>query len=324
MKSKLFSSLSLLVSLSLVLGSCLNDDSDSITAYEQLVEDVADIDAYLEANPPTDPSDIIVKDASGIRLVITERPASDINGTEPVPMGPAQKNVMEVSYVGKLLSSGAQFEEDDSYAFTLTTSDDGGSGAVEIDGCSYALSMMTEGMKATAYIPSYYAYGTSGSGSIGANEILVFDLHLKAIDRSDEEPLLSTDKAEIAAYLETVDNVVVHPNGFSYILESTGTGSRPDLYDQVKIRYTGKVLDKGVETVFAQDLDQGSESGFSSMPANYILGLGVGFQLMHEGDQATFYLPSALAYGSSSSENIAANSIVVFKIELLEVTPHEQ
>lgn len=324
MKSKLFSSLSLLVGLSLVLGSCMNDESDSITAYEQLVEDIMEIDAYLEANPPADPSDIIVKDGSGIRLVITERPASDIDGTEPVPMGAAQKNVMEVSYVGRLFSNGTQFEEDDSYAFTLSTSDNGGSGAIEIEGCNYALSMMTEGMKATAYIPSYYAYGTSGSGSIGANEILVFDLHVKAIDRSDEEPLFSEDKAEIAEHLENVNNVVVHPNGFSYILESIGTGPRPDSYDQVTIRYTGKVLDNGVETVFAQDLDQGPESGFSSMPVNYILGLAVGFQLMQEGDQATFYLPSALAYGSSSSENFAANSILVFKIELLKVTPHEQ
>jgi FKBP-type peptidyl-prolyl cis-trans isomerase FklB len=48
-------------------------------------------------------------------------------------------------------------------------------------------------------------------------------------------------------------DVIVHPNGFSYKLESSGSGARPDLYDQVSIIYTGKLLDG---TVFADNITQ--------------------------------------------------------------------
>lgn len=319
MKSRVLSSLIVLAGLSLVLGSCLNDDS--ITPYQQLQKDIAKIDEYLVANPPA-ASDIVVRDASGVTLVITERPAYDITGTEPVPMQPTPENIIRVGYVGRLLN-GTQFDADDSYTFTLTNTD--ANGADVISGWKIALGMMTEGMKATVFIPSGLAYGTRGSGSIGGNQVLIFDLYLREVDRSNEEPRFSQDKTKISAYLEGVENTVVHPNGFTYILESIGTGQRPDMYDQVTVKFTGKVLNAdNTETVFVQDLVQGPVNIFSSRPANYIHGLAMGLQLMHEGDKAKFYLPSALGYGIGTTTGVSANSNLVFEIELQKVTPNEE
>lgn len=319
MKSRVLSSLIVLAGLSLVLGSCLNDDS--ITPYQQLQKDIAKIDEYLVANPPA-ASDIVVRDASGVTLVITERPAYDITGSEPVPMQPTPENIIRVGYVGRLLN-GTQFDADDSYTFTLTNTD--ANGADVISGWKIALGMMTEGMKATVFIPSGLAYGTRGSGSIGGNQVLIFDLYLREVDRSNEEPRFSQDKTKISAYLEGVENTVVHPNGFTYILESIGTGQRPDMYDQVTVKFTGKVLNAdNTETVFVQDLVQGPVNIFSSRPANYIHGLAMGLQLMHEGDKAKFYLPSALGYGIGTTTGVSANSNLVFEIELQKVTPNEE
>lgn len=319
MRSRVLSSLILLTGLSLVLGSCLNDDS--ITPYQQLQKDIAKIDAYLVANPPAE-SDIVVRDASGVTLVITERPAYDITGTEEVPMQPTPENIIRVGYVGRLLN-GTQFDADDSYTFTITNTDANGSDV--ISGWKIALGMMTEGMEATAFIPSGLAYGTRGSGSIGANQVLIFDLNLREVDRSNEEPRFSQDKTKISAYLEGVENTVVHPNGFTYILESIGSGARPDMYDQVTVKFTGKVLNAdNTETVFVQDLVQGPVNIFSSRPANYIHGLAMGLQLMHEGDKAKFYLPSALGYGIGTTTGVSSNSNLVFEVELLTVTPNEE
>lgn len=319
MRSRVLSSLILLAGLSLVLGSCLNDDS--ITPYQQLQKDIAKIDAYLVANPPAE-SDIVVRDASGVTLVITERPAYDITGTEEVPMQPTPENIIRVGYVGRLLN-GTQFDANDSYVFTLTNTD--ADGRDVISGWKIALGMMTEGMKATAFIPSGLAYGTRGSSPIGANQVLKFDLYLREVDRSNEEPRLSQDKTKISAYLEGVENTVVHPNGFTYILESIGSGARPDMYDQVTVKFTGKVLNAdNTETVFVQDLVQGPVNIFSSRPANYIHGLAMGLQLMHEGDKAKFYLPSALGYGIGTTTGVSSNSNLVFEVELLTVTPNEE
>lgn len=323
MKSKVLSSLSLLAGISLTLGSCLNDNN--VTPYQQLQEDIAEIDAYLEANPSEDPSDIIVRDAqSGIRMVITERPAADVDGTEPVPVAPTLENTIRVGYVGRILSNGQigdPFGVDDSYVFTMRTDDAGGEDVIQ--GWKFALSMMLPGMKATVYIPSGLAYGTKGKGSIPGNSILVFDLDLKEVDTSNEEPQFTQDEHAISVHLEGQEGIIIHPNRFSYKVRSVGTGERPDLYDQVEVKYTGMLLNG---TIFAEDIVQGPVTSFSARPANYIHGLSIGLQLMQQGSKYTFYVPSVLGYGAfpPSGSNIPANANLIFEIELIRVIPNPQ
>ena len=313
MKSKIFISVSLLAGLTLVLGSCL--DTDNVSPYQQLQEDVAKIDAYLVANPPTDPSDIVVRDAySGIRMVITEVPTSLQDS-----IAPTQNNILVVDYVGKLFSNGAQFDAGNNFTFTMTTTDAGGTDVIE--GWKFALSLMTPGMKATVYIPSGMAYGPSGKGSIPKNAILVFDLYLKVVDTTDEEPRLTNDKGAINAALEGVANVTTLPSGVAYITQQIGTGLTPTLYDQVRIKYTGTLLNG---TVFAQSIEQGPVNIFSSMVANYPHGLAQGLQRMQQGGKAKIYVPSTLGYGTLSSGTIPANSNLIFEVELLEVIPNGQ
>lgn len=320
MKSRLLSSLSLLIGLCLILASCLNDDS--ITAYQRHQEDIKKIDTYLTNNPP-DPGAIIVRDATGIRLVITEQ------GAGVIP--PTPHNIIQVYYVGRILRNGQLTEPfetalDDPYTFTLTNTDaigpDGRPDDV-IVGWKYALSMMTEGTHATVYIPSALAYGPSGSQTIPDNAILVFDLELKTVNTTNEEPQLTTDKTKISNYIDVneIADVQGDPSGLYYLIEDAGTGDTPGLYDHIKIRYTGKIMDAS-ETVFEENVELEPDNLFSSRVVNYPHGLILGLQKMNEGGKATLYVPSALGFGPTVTGSVPANSTLIYEVELLEVIPN--
>lgn len=302
-----------MVGLCLVLGSCLNSD-EIANPYQQLLEDVRKIDTYLANNPPN-PGDIIIRDASGIRLVITQM------GTGIIP--PTPENIIQVAYTGRLLSNGSQFDTDDSYTFTLTTRDAGGSDVIV--GWKHALYMMTVGTRATVYIPSGLAYGSSGKGTIPGNAVLVFDLELKTVNTDNEEPQLTSDIAKISAYIEEneIANVQEDLSGLRYLIEDAGTGDAPGLYDHIRMRYTGKIMNED-ETVFSDNVEEGPTSLFSSRVINYIHGITIGLQKMHVGGRATFYIPSALAYGPTARDVIPPNSTLIFDVELLEVIPNGQ
>lgn len=313
MKGKFLGSVILLTGL--MLTSCF--EGTTVNPGQQLQEDIVQIDEYLAANPPDD-EDIIIRDASGVRMVITEM------GTGIIP--PTLENIIQVSYVGRVLSNGkiieTPFDQDESYTLTLTTADVGND---VISGWKIALRMMTEGTKAQVFIPSSLAYGRSGSGAIPGNTILVFELELKIVYTKYEQPRLGDDITTITRYVaeNEIANVQQHPRGLRYVIEEAGTGAAPGLYDQVAIRYTGKIMNED-EDVFEENKEYRPTELFSSRTVNYIHGLIIGLQLMNEGGKATFFVPSALAYGPNTLTNIPANSILIMEVELLEVIPNPE
>lgn len=292
----------ILIGILFVLASCLEDQGP--TQAEQLLKDVKQIDDFLAANPPAS-SDLIVKDASGIRLVISEL------GSGAIP--PNNENELVASYTGRLFSNGQIFDSrptNDPFYFTL--------GGSIIDGWKIGFSLLTEGAKAKLYIPSIYAYGSNGNGTIPKNAILVFDVELMSVEPTDTQVAkLASDVAAIDVALEGTPNVTNHESGLRYLLQPIGTGSIPTLYDQVRIKFSGKLLSDN--TVFQPEIEQAPNGGFSSRVVNYLHGLIIGMQQMHEGDKATFYIPSTLAFGPVSINGVPANSNVIIEVELLEV-----
>lgn len=296
----------LTIGLAFILLSCLQEDG-SIPSTEQLANEIKKIDEYLAANPG-DPDDIIVKDASGVRIVITEL------GTGPFP--PNSGNNLKAAYTGRLFSNGTVFDSND--AFYFKTSDN------IINGWKIALTMMTQGTHATLYIPSVYGYGSTANGTIPANSILVFDIFLESVAATDQQiARFESDVSEIDLALAENENVVVHETGIRYEVTQIGLGLTPGLYDQVKINYKGKLFTDG--TVFQDVIEVAPSANFSSRVINFTQGVIAGLQLLQEGGKVTLYVPSGLAFGPAGLKNSAgelivpANANVIFEIELLDV-----
>ena len=111
--------------------------------------------------------------------------------------------------------------------------------------------------------------------------------------------------------------VVTLPSGLEYKIIASGpaTGPHPGPSDEVKVNYEGTTING---KVFESSFQRG-------VPADLRLdqvipGWTQALQLMRPGDTWMIYLPAKLGYGAESpSPDIPANSVLIFKIELIGV-----
>ena len=287
-----------MIGMVLVASACLKEIPPN-TFDKQLEKDIQAIDDYLDANPGS-PNDIIIKDASGVRIVITEL------GTGTIP--PNFGNNLKVAYSGSLLSNGSVFDSNDSYLLKL-------SDAI-IVGWKIGLSLITQGTHAKIYIPSAWGYGTEGQGPIPANANLVFDIRLiDVVPTLQQTDKLNSDIADIDTYLaqNQITTAIAHSSGIRYVVTEQGSGSTPGLYNSVKTHLVVKLL-KTSEVIIDQMVEP--VPTFSSRVVNYPHGVLLGLQLLAEGSKATIYCPSVLANGLTG---VPANSNCIFEIELFDV-----
>lgn len=288
----------ILLGILLLASSCLDTETGP-TFESQLAKDVQAIDDYLAANPGS-PTDIIVKDASGIRLVIPTP------GTGTIP--PNASNNLKVAYTGRLLSTGGIFDSNSNYLLKLSDQ--------VIDGWKIGIALLTEGAQAKLYIPSGWGYGSNGNGSIPPNANLVFDINLiDVVPTTQQETKLTSDIASIDSYLATngITNTVSHSSGIRYVITQLGSSATPSLYSTVKVHFVGKSLTTS-EIVFESTLEPTAD--FSSRVVNYPHGALIALQLLPAGSKATVYVPSVFATGVP---NLTGGSNAIFELELLEV-----
>lgn len=144
-----------------VLSFSCNDNNiiNPISEAEQLAIDLELIDNWLADSSITDvivhPTDIrytINKQGSGLKAEITD--------------------IVRISYEGRFLDTGVVFDSGEIGPVVFNA----GWGLIE--GWYHMVLEMSEGDEYTVYIPSKYAYGTRGSGSIPPNTVIVFDIDL--------------------------------------------------------------------------------------------------------------------------------------------------
>jgi len=110
------------------------------------------------------------------------------------------------------------------------------------------------------------------------------------------------------------ENVITTESGLQYEVVTLGDGPMPTEASTVSVFYEGTLIDG---TVFDSSYETGDTVSF---PLNGVIpGWTEGLQLMPVGSTYKFYIPSNLAYGSSATGPIPANSTLIFKVELLEV-----
>lgn len=98
--------------------------------------------------------------------------------------------------------------------------------------------------------------------------------------------------------------------GFYYTIQSPGTGPKPTLCSNVTVNYNGKLTNGNTF-----DSNMGISFGLRQL----ILGWQAGIPLISPGGSITLYLPPSLAYGSQAQNGIPANSILIFKIDLIRI-----
>ena len=105
------------------------------------------------------------------------------------------------------------------------------------------------------------------------------------------------------------------PSGLQYEVLTEGTGVMPSAADQVKVHYTGKLIDG---TVFDSSVERGEPATFGV--TQVIPGWVEALQMMKAGSKWRLYIPSALAYGPNGAGGvIGPNATLIFDVELLEV-----
>lgn len=99
--------------------------------------------------------------------------------------------------------------------------------------------------------------------------------------------------------------------GFFFSIVEQGTGAKPNNCSTVTVNYVGN-LKNG--TVFD------SSTNVSFKLSGLITGWQQGLALIGKGGKIKLYIPPSLGYGSQASASIPANSILVFEIDLLDVS----
>ena len=109
--------------------------------------------------------------------------------------------------------------------------------------------------------------------------------------------------------------VVTTESGLQYEVLTEGNGPKPSAQDQVKVHYTGRLIDG---TVFDSSVERGEPATFGV--TQVIAGWVEALQLMNAGSKWRLHLPSNLAYGPQGAGGvIGPNATLIFDVELLEV-----
>lgn len=118
------------------------------------------------------------------------------------------------------------------------------------------------------------------------------------------------------AKLDFEMSVAKTASGLRYKVISYGRGSKPKATSTVKCLYEGRFID-GV--VFDSTAKRNNEP--SEFPLNQVIPAWTeGLQYIGVGGKIILYCPPALAYGSRRSGPIPPDSVLIFEIELVDVT----
>lgn len=118
---------------------------------------------------------------------------------------------------------------------------------------------------------------------------------------------------------KTKPGVLTTASGLQYEVITEGTGDKPTAADSVTCHYRGTLLNG---TVFDNSYDRGQPITFSL--GGVIPGWTEGLQLMSVGSKYKFYIPYTLGYGAFDYGPIPGGSLLIFEVELLNVTKKQQ
>ena len=171
-----------------------------------------------------------------------------------------------------------------------------------------ALTGKNHGATVRVILPSYLAYGKNGTATVPSNEIIVAEISTR-----QETTQWQIDDAFIKTFL-TANNITALKSlsRVYYKINTAGNGNVVNAGSTVEVKYTGRLLNG---TVF----ETSGDTAYSSPILDFIKGWQVLIG-MTAGTKVRLFIPSDLAYGTSASSTIPANSILDFDVEIVSVT----
>lgn len=101
-------------------------------------------------------------------------------------------------------------------------------------------------------------------------------------------------------------------SGLYYIIEKSGSGTRPTSTSSVTVAYKGYFLN-------GETFDQSNANG-ATFPLNRVIsGWTEGIPLFKEGGEGVLIIPSNLGYGPGGNSSIPGGAVLVFDIKLISV-----
>ena len=150
--------------------------------------------------------------------------------------------------------------------------------------------------------------------------LLAWTLLVSSCQQADKGPctLPAVDtkapQSDVTALKQFIDSRKItatrDERGFYYAVQSSGSGDKPTVCSNVTVNYSGTLTN-------GTPFDSGS--GISFDLNQLIVGWQEGIPLVAPGGSITLYLPPSLAYGPQEQNGIPANSILIFKIDLLRI-----
>jgi peptidylprolyl isomerase len=181
------------------------------------------------------------------------------------------------------------------------------SSAEMLPGLASSVAEMAAGEKRRLWIPAELAFGGQRARPGVPLGQVTYDVELVSIERTPDAPSAPPDLTVIPA------DATRTASGLAYRILHEGEGKvHPITTDTVRVEYTGWTRDG---KVFATTVGKGSNllGVGSAMP-----GLTEGLQLMTEGEERLFWIPSALGHGEESTPERPAG-MLVFDIKLVHI-----
>ena len=123
--------------------------------------------------------------------------------------------------------------------------------------------------------------------------------------------------AEMQDYF-TENNIVAKPteSGLYYVMTQEGNGEMPSKGDNVKVHYTGKLLNG---KVFDSSVERGEPIEVPIGMGYVIPGWDEGIMMMSKGEKGVLYIPFYLGYGDrGAGQDIPPFSNLIFEVELID------